>query len=452
TQSASDAPTTPPPNKPSPFDVISIQNDGVSVFAGLAKPNHKVVVRADGKTIGTTTTDGVGNWVLATETKITNPDAEFTIDVTRAAPTKTAADQPKTAALSKSPAPAGNTQSEGTVRKPSSKSVQAGPSAATASKSRPSKSAPETGKVATAKPAPTVTSVAKSKPRSTPKPVAQVTADMMARLENMVAQAKSSEVNPLPLRPEDKPYSVATAPTIGAAPQAVSPGTAPVMAEETASRVTEPATKPTSAPAAKPLPAARPTVVARSTAQPRTEETLTAAPKTATTIESVKGPVPVRGPEKSAATASQAQPKAVHHATLRPPVPPVPTTQAQSVEKVLAASIRVPIPIQFVYRQAEFTDAGRQAADLLVRFLKTKRIERATLTGHADERGTSRRNYRLSRQRLEAVNRYARAKGFTGELILVPRGETEPFTGVNRADYSKEDLHQLDRRVELHLQ
>ncbi|MEO1544518.1 MAG: OmpA family protein [Pseudomonadota bacterium] len=113
--------------------------------------------------------------------------------------------------------------------------------------------------------------------------------------------------------------------------------------------------------------------------------------------------------------------------------------------------IRIPVPIQFVYRTAVFTDQGRRAVDLLRAFLIAKKPGEIVLTGHADERGTPQMNMELSRQRLEAVETYLTAAGFTGRLVLEPKGESEPFRGVDRTAFSAEDLFQLDRRVEIRL-
>ena len=55
----------------------------------------------------------------------------------------------------------------------------------------------------------------------------------------------------------------------------------------------------------------------------------------------------------------------------------------------------------------------------------------------------------LSAERLQTVARFLRDGGFSGELKLVPKGKTEPYTGVVRGDFSQEDLYQLDRRVEM---
>src|SRR5690606_26688222 len=48
----------------------------------------------------------------------------------------------------------------------------------------------------------------------------------------------------------------------------------------------------------------------------------------------------------------------------------------------------VPIPIQFVYREATFTPDGEKAADLLLQYVKLGKFPVITLSGHADERGS----------------------------------------------------------------
>jgi hypothetical protein len=47
------------------------------------------------------------------------------------------------------------------------------------------------------------------------------------------------------------------------------------------------------------------------------------------------------------------------------------------------------------------------------------------------------------------VAAYLKKGGYKGKLNLIPKGETEPFTGVDRSQYSRDELYQLDRRVEL---
>src|SRR5690606_33774805 len=105
----------------------------------------------------------------------------------------------------------------------------------------------------------------------------------------------------------------------------------------------------------------------------------------------------------------------------------------------------------FVYREATFTPDGEKAANLLLQYLQLGKLSEVTLSGHADERGTEALNMELSRQRLKTVENYLRSGGYEGKLELVPQGKSEPFAGVDRTGFSREELFQLDRRVELRL-
>lgn len=111
----------------------------------------------------------------------------------------------------------------------------------------------------------------------------------------------------------------------------------------------------------------------------------------------------------------------------------------------------IPVPIRFVYREAQFTEEGRKAVKLLLEYVKLKDFPSISLSGHADERGSPVFNLELSRERLEAVASYLKDGGYEGKLVLVPKGETEPFPGVDRSKYDAATLFQLDRRVELHI-
>jgi len=109
----------------------------------------------------------------------------------------------------------------------------------------------------------------------------------------------------------------------------------------------------------------------------------------------------------------------------------------------------IPVPVTFVFDEATFTDEGKKAAALLLEYLQLKHFPSVTLTGHADERGSEELNMNLSRERLDTVARFLRAGGYKGKLDLIPKGESEPFTGVVRSQYTQEELWQFDRRVEL---
>ena len=110
-----------------------------------------------------------------------------------------------------------------------------------------------------------------------------------------------------------------------------------------------------------------------------------------------------------------------------------------------------PTPITFAYDSTDFTPVGRRGAAALSDFLREQKLASATLSGHADERGSDAYNMELSRRRLDSVARYLRDSGYAGKLVLVPKGRSEPFLSPERWKLSREDALQLDRRVELHL-
>jgi outer membrane protein OmpA-like peptidoglycan-associated protein len=122
---------------------------------------------------------------------------------------------------------------------------------------------------------------------------------------------------------------------------------------------------------------------------------------------------------------------------------------ATGPEKPAASNKPIPVPITFVFNEATFTPEGRKAVSLLLEYLQLKHFGRVSMTGHADERGSDELNMDLSKERLDAVAGYLKSGGYDGKLQLIPKGKTEPYAGVDRSKYSKEDLYQLDRRVEL---
>jgi outer membrane protein OmpA-like peptidoglycan-associated protein len=115
------------------------------------------------------------------------------------------------------------------------------------------------------------------------------------------------------------------------------------------------------------------------------------------------------------------------------------------------SSAPIPVPIMFVYNEAELTPEGHRGVGLLLEYLKLERLPSIELSGHADERGTDDYNMDLSRERLETVQRILREGGYDGQLKLSPKGKSEPFMGVDRTKYAQDALYQLDRRVELHI-
>jgi outer membrane protein OmpA-like peptidoglycan-associated protein len=130
-----------------------------------------------------------------------------------------------------------------------------------------------------------------------------------------------------------------------------------------------------------------------------------------------------------------------------PPMLPGPRTEPAPA----AVQAPIPVPITFVTNRATLTPNGERAAGLLAEYLRLKRPAGITLTGHADARGPDGYNMRLSLRRLEAIERYLRAAGYSGELSLVPRGKREPYLGIDRRRLPLREIYQADRRVELRL-
>lgn len=119
-------------------------------------------------------------------------------------------------------------------------------------------------------------------------------------------------------------------------------------------------------------------------------------------------------------------------------------------EKTPKAELKsVPVPIKFVFNEAVLTKDGRETAELLAEYVLLKKFSSLELTGHADERGQHKYNLALSSERLQQVAAMLRKAGYSGKLRLVPKGETEPFSGVDRSQFSQDVLYELDRRVEI---
>lgn len=118
-------------------------------------------------------------------------------------------------------------------------------------------------------------------------------------------------------------------------------------------------------------------------------------------------------------------------------------------DKSHPASATIPVPMTFIFDEATLTPDGEKTARLLLEYLQLKKYSAITLSGHADERGTTEYNMELSRKRLETVSAFLRSGGYAGKMDLVPKGATEPFNTIDRSKFSRDDLMQLDRRVEL---
>lgn len=126
-----------------------------------------------------------------------------------------------------------------------------------------------------------------------------------------------------------------------------------------------------------------------------------------------------------------------------------PTSPHVSAKLETTGQQSIPAPITFVYNETTLTAEGQRAADLLAKYLIAQQPTGVSLSGHADERGSDLYNMELSRRRLSVVADYLRDRGFVGKLELIPKGRSEPYTAIDRNALPKEELFQLDRRVQL---
>jgi outer membrane protein OmpA-like peptidoglycan-associated protein len=109
----------------------------------------------------------------------------------------------------------------------------------------------------------------------------------------------------------------------------------------------------------------------------------------------------------------------------------------------------VPIPITFVTDSTDFTEPGRQAALDLLAYLSQQKPDVVTLTGHTDERGTEAYNQSLSERRVAAVAAFLGNNGYAGKVETKAYGEARPIELDDPSRYDREQIWQLNRRVEL---
>jgi outer membrane protein OmpA-like peptidoglycan-associated protein len=385
-------PAEPPRKADFGLDIARIDAEGTSVIAGYAAPLSRITVMADGEPVGTADTDETGNWVLVTPHRFASADPRIEVRPGDHMPVKVAS-----------------------VRKaspPSSEPVQ------TSIAAKSTADAPS--------PAPTPVSTA-----------AAVTRKMMQRLERLTNEAGAEQTAPGgPAKTAARVDGPSTSPQRDAGTDngdhATQRAAAPAV-----SRGAQDANEAQSRSAAAPAP----DTAALAAARPTVLNTGGATKPQAVAVDDGRPGQDDRGSlmGTSAATAPAKPDTRLASATSTHR----PDTAANGRQESL------PVPVQFIYRQDVFTEQGEKAAALLLKYFKIKQFRSVSLSGHADERGTPKANMRLSRQRLERIRRYLREGGFEGELILVPKGENEKFSGVDRSKFTIDDLYQLDRRVEV---
>jgi outer membrane protein OmpA-like peptidoglycan-associated protein len=119
----------------------------------------------------------------------------------------------------------------------------------------------------------------------------------------------------------------------------------------------------------------------------------------------------------------------------------------------------LPLPINFVFDRAEFTENGEKAMLELIEF--AKQVPAMTLVGHADPQGQGdqrtrfRYNQDLSMRRAYAVQKRLLDNGVRGKITVLWKGDTEQIDVSalpGSENMSQEDIYQLDRRVEFRLE
>lgn len=104
--------------------------------------------------------------------------------------------------------------------------------------------------------------------------------------------------------------------------------------------------------------------------------------------------------------------------------------------------------IEFQRRSFEITDAAAVILDRIVRILQQEPRIRLRVEGHTDARGDPSFNFRLSRQRANAVRDYLIAHGIAAERVAAEGyGSTRPLVGPDDPTASR-----VNRRIEFRLQ
>jgi outer membrane protein OmpA-like peptidoglycan-associated protein len=110
---------------------------------------------------------------------------------------------------------------------------------------------------------------------------------------------------------------------------------------------------------------------------------------------------------------------------------------------------KVPVPITFHTDSTQFTSKGVNAAQDLLSYLNQQASPRITIIGHTDERGDVSYNLTLSLRRAVSVANWLRQHGFGGEIDTRGRGESVSLELDDPSRYSRQEIWQLNRRVEL---
>jgi outer membrane protein OmpA-like peptidoglycan-associated protein len=107
------------------------------------------------------------------------------------------------------------------------------------------------------------------------------------------------------------------------------------------------------------------------------------------------------------------------------------------------------LPITFASNSSDPTPEGREAIAALLECLKAQKMPRIVLSGHTDQSGSAAVNLTLSSRRLATVQQLLKQGGYTGTIVLEPKGKSEPYKAGDLGSYSQEEILRLNRRIEL---
>jgi outer membrane protein OmpA-like peptidoglycan-associated protein len=110
------------------------------------------------------------------------------------------------------------------------------------------------------------------------------------------------------------------------------------------------------------------------------------------------------------------------------------------------------VSVQFHFDSDEMTGGGELQAESLFKLLNEQRMPKIHLVGHTDPKGTHEYNDALSIRRAKALKVFLVKKGYRDSDITIDgRGkrEADTFQVYDRDKFSKDQIHQILRRVAL---
>lgn len=117
---------------------------------------------------------------------------------------------------------------------------------------------------------------------------------------------------------------------------------------------------------------------------------------------------------------------------------------------------KVPVPIQFEFGKATFSNAGRANAEKLANYLKSGaesgEFKAINLTGHTDPKGSDQYNLQLSKDRARSLKTFLQDQRVSLPINTDGAGETTPPVLSNPGQYTEDEKHALARRVVLSIE